>query len=46
MIDFSLSKEQRAIQDAVREFAEKEVLPSAAQRDEEEVFDRSIFTKS
>ncbi|MFC1858129.1 acyl-CoA dehydrogenase family protein [Thermodesulfobacteriota bacterium] len=44
-MDFSLTKEQRAIQDAAREFAEKEVLPSAAQRDEEEIFDRSIFTK-
>jgi acyl-CoA dehydrogenase len=46
MIDFSLTKEQRAIQDAAREFAEKELAPSAAQRDEEEVFDREIFFKT
>ncbi len=46
MIDFSLTKEQRAIQAAAREFAEKELAPSAAQRDEEEVFDREIFSKT
>lgn len=44
-MDFSLSNEQRMLRQMVREFAETEVKPSAAERDEEERFDRSIFDK-
>lgn len=44
-MDFSLSDEQVALRKVVRDFAIKEVLPTAAIRDEEERFDRSIFNK-
>ncbi|WP_240376205.1 acyl-CoA dehydrogenase [Bacillus piscicola] len=44
-MDFLLSEEQRVIQKTVRDFAQKEVAPSAAERDEEERFDRHLFTK-
>src|SRR5210317_2063630 len=40
---FELSEEQSLIRDTVREFAESEIGPSAAQRDEEERFDRSLM---
>ncbi|SDZ44819.1 Acyl-CoA dehydrogenase [Evansella caseinilytica] len=40
---FQLSEEQEMIRKMVREFAEKEVGPTAAERDEEERFDRAIF---
>ncbi|MCQ6274586.1 acyl-CoA dehydrogenase [Bacillus sp. V3B] len=42
---FKLSDEHRMIQKMVRDFAENEVAPTAAQRDEEERFDRAIFDK-
>nr|HID58387.1 acyl-CoA dehydrogenase [Desulfobacterales bacterium] len=45
MTDFRLTDEQRAIKETARKFAEKELAPTAAQRDEEEVFDREIFSK-
>jgi alkylation response protein AidB-like acyl-CoA dehydrogenase len=40
---FSLTEEQNLIRDMVREFAEKEVAPSARIRDEEEHFDRDLM---
>lgn len=42
---FKLSEEHEMIRKMVRDFAEKEVAPSAAERDEEERFDREIFDK-
>jgi acyl-CoA dehydrogenase len=44
-MDFELSMEQKMIRDLVRDFSEKEVAPSAAERDEKEEFDRGIFEK-
>ena len=40
---FALTEEQNLIRDMVREFAEKEVAPSARIRDEEEHFDRELM---
>ncbi len=40
---FELTEEQNLIRDMVREFAEKEVGPSAAERDEQERFDRELM---
>jgi len=40
---FELTEEQNLIRDMVREFAEKEIAPSAAERDEEERFDRDLM---
>jgi butyryl-CoA dehydrogenase len=42
-MNFELTEEQNLIRDMVREFAEKEVAPSAAERDEEERFDRELM---
>ena len=42
-MNFELTEEQNLIRDMVREFAEKEVAPSAAARDEEERFDRPLM---
>lgn len=44
-MEFRLSEEHEMMRQMVREFAEKEVKPSAAERDEEERFDRSLFDK-
>jgi butyryl-CoA dehydrogenase len=44
-MNFKLSDEHEMIRKMVRDYAENEVAPTAAQRDEEEVFDRSIFDK-
>ncbi len=43
---FELSEEQSLIRDTVREFAEAEIGPSAAERDEEERFDRALMFDS
>jgi len=40
---FELSEEQNLIRQTVRDFAETEIAPSAAERDEEERFDRSLM---
>lgn len=40
---FELTEEQNLIREMVRSFAEKEVAPSAAERDEEERFDRDLM---
>ncbi|MBO8172046.1 MAG: acyl-CoA dehydrogenase [Bacillaceae bacterium] len=42
---FTLSEEHQMMRKMVRDFAENEVAPTAAERDEEERFDRSIFDK-
>ncbi|WP_347862174.1 acyl-CoA dehydrogenase [Salimicrobium sp. PL1-032A] len=42
-MDFTLTEEQQMLKKMVRDFAEKEVEPTAAERDEEERFDREIF---
>jgi len=42
-MDFQLSEEQNLIRNMVRSFAEREVEPSAAERDEEERFDRELM---
>jgi acyl-CoA dehydrogenase len=44
-MEFRLSEEHEMMRKMVREFAEKEVAPTAAERDEKEEFDRSIFEK-
>lgn len=44
-MDFLLNDEQKMIQKTVRDFAEKEIRPTVAQRDEDEVFDRGILDK-
>lgn len=42
-MNFQLTEEQKMLRKMVRDFAEKEVAPTASERDEEERFDRSIF---
>ena len=40
-----LTSEERLLRDTAREFAQREVAPGAAERDEAERFDRSIFVR-
>lgn len=42
-MNFQLTEEQNLIREMVREFAEKEIAPSASDRDEEERFDRELM---
>ena len=44
-MDFQFSDEQRMIIKLVRDFAAKEIAPTVQQRDEAEVFDRTIVDK-
>ncbi|WP_071393258.1 acyl-CoA dehydrogenase [Bacillus tuaregi] len=44
-MNFSLSEEHDMIRRMVRDFAQNEVAPKAAERDEEERFDRDIIVK-
>lgn len=44
-MNFQLTEEHEMIRKMVREFAKNEVAPTAAERDEEERFDREIFNK-
>lgn len=44
-MEFKLSAMHEMIKKTVREFAEKEVAPTAAERDEKEEFSREIFDK-
>src|SRR5690625_566194 len=44
-MNFELTEEQQMLRQMVRDFAEREVEPTAAERDEEERFDRAIFDK-
>ncbi len=43
---FALNEEERAVRDTVREWAEREVAPGAAQRDEEERYDLALFERA
>ena len=40
-----LTAEERLLRDTAREFAQREIAPTAIERDEQERFDRSIFTR-
>jgi butyryl-CoA dehydrogenase len=42
-MNFQLTEEQNLIRETVRSFAEKELAPSAAERDENERFDRELM---
>ena len=42
---FALDEEERAVRDTAREFAQRELAPTVAQRDEEERYDRSLFER-
>ncbi|MGN7938849.1 acyl-CoA dehydrogenase [Virgibacillus sp. 6R] len=44
-MQFMLSEEHEMLRKTVRDFAKKEVEPTAAERDEQELFYRDIFTK-
>ncbi|MBS4178030.1 acyl-CoA dehydrogenase [Lederbergia citrea] len=44
-MNFRLSEEHEMIRKMVRDFAQKEVAPTAAERDEEERFDMALFEK-
>ena len=46
MIDFSLSEEQKALQELARDFARKEILPKAAYHDETGEYPRDILQKA
>ncbi len=45
-VDFSLPAEQRAVQEAAREFAEKEIEPLVDEIDEAQRFPRELFAKA
>jgi butyryl-CoA dehydrogenase len=42
---FALSEEERTVRDTARDFAQRELAPTVAQRDEEERYDRGLFTR-
>lgn len=44
-MDFQLTEEQRAIQEMVRDFAEKEIAPRAAEIDRTDEFPADVFAK-
>jgi len=44
-MDFALAEEDRMVQDTVREFAQRELLPGASARDREGTFDLEIYRK-
>ena len=44
-MNFQLSEEHQQLRDMIRDFAINEVAPTAAERDEEARFDRTIFDK-
>ena len=44
-LSWPLTEEERLLRDTAREFASREVAPGAAERDENERFDRSIFER-
>ena len=46
MISFSLTEEQKALQDMAREFAEKEMRPNAAKYDKGEEFSEDVMKKA
>ena len=45
MIDFELTDDHRAIQQTVREFAQKEIAPYIKEWDEKQQFEPSVFKK-
>jgi len=45
-MDFSLSEEHRMLQQAVREFAEKEIMPYGKEYDEKKVYPWEIYRKA
>jgi alkylation response protein AidB-like acyl-CoA dehydrogenase len=42
---FALTEEERAVRDTAAQFAQRELAPSVAQRDEEERYDRALFDR-
>jgi acyl-CoA dehydrogenase len=44
-LSWPLTEEERLLRDTAREFARREVAPTAGERDEAERFDRSIFAR-
>lgn len=42
---FALSEEERAVRETARDFAERELAPSVARRDEEERYDPALFRR-
>ena len=46
MVDFSLTDEQKALQEMAKEFAEKEMRPNAAKYDEGETFPDDVMKKA
>ena len=46
MVDFSLTAEQRAVRDTVREFAREEVEPVAREHEESGEWPREVWEKS
>jgi len=44
-LSWPLTDEERLLRDTAREFAQREVAPSASERDEAERFDRAIFRR-
>lgn len=40
---FALSADERSVRDTVRDWAQRDVAPGAAERDEQERYDRSLF---
>ena len=42
---FALTEEERAIRDTAAQFAQRELVPTVAQRDEEERYDRALFDR-
>ena len=42
---FALTEEERAVRDTAAQFAARELVPTVAQRDEEERYDRSLFDR-
>jgi acyl-CoA dehydrogenase len=43
---FALTADERGVRDTVRDFAQREIAPGAAQRDEQERYDRSLFHRA
>ena len=42
---FALTEEERAVRDTAREFAQRELAPTVAQRDEDERYERALFDR-
>ena len=44
-MEFKFKPEHEELRNMVRKFGEKELAPTAAERDEKEIFDRSLMDK-